>query len=234
MNAEAQWILSNMSDEQRLACHHRFVIYASWRCGKWAWSTGNRENLPKGFSPEAIAQEAWTRLFDGGRQWNYELNPHDEVGNISADTISSFTKFMRSTIDSLVHDLGHSKHHKEHASLEDELRRVSSDGDGYEDERIINRSLSDILYAPTSSPDEQFLIKELGGQIRQVLSDSPELLKLFSYLTDGLTPAEISSIMNKGRREIYVLIRRFLRRARPVYEEFIGGNGKSKSKKEER
>jgi hypothetical protein len=234
MNAEVRWILSNMSDEQLLACHHRLAIYATWRCGKWTWSTGNRENLPKGFSPEAIAQEAWARLHDGERQWNYELNPRDEVGNISADTISSFTKFMRSTIDSLVYDLGHSKDHKEHASLEDELSRVSSDGDGYEDERIINKALSAFLYAPTSSPDEQLLIKELGGQIRQVLSDSAELLNLFSYLTDGLTPAEISSRMNKEPREIYVLIRRFLRRARPVYEEFVGGNGKSKSKKEER
>lgn len=118
-----QQILLGISEEQWLAYYNELVIYAEMRCRRWMWRTGSRENLPRGFSPDAIAREAVTRLYDGRRKWNHERYPGD-----------SPVPFLKGVIDSIVSAIGRSSAHKTTASLEDEWTARGADGETYERE----------------------------------------------------------------------------------------------------
>ena len=77
MGPETLKILQKITLEQWSDYYNELVIYAEAKCKRWVWKTGNKENLPKGYSPESIAREAVARFYDGERVWNHEAYPGD-------------------------------------------------------------------------------------------------------------------------------------------------------------
>lgn len=233
MDEEIRWILSNIPDEQKVICHHKLVIYATWRFGKWVRRTGSREIIMAGHSPEDIANEAWKKLCSGDREWKYELHPDDRKGHISQATIESLMIFMMSSIKSLVHTLGHSAQYQSSVYLDDVTSKVNDEGESYE-AQLRDKDVVDFLQSPRLSPEDELFFKEVRDQILQCISDKADLLKLFTHLCNGLEPAEIAFAMKIDVNDVYDMKRRFLRRARPVYEELMPRNGEPNVEKEER
>ena len=121
MDDKTKEILSKMTQDQWDDYHNELVIYAEAKCNRWTWKTGDKENLPKGYSPETIATEAIKRLFRGTRNWNHEIYPGDNP-----------VRFLKSVARSIVSEIGDSKAHKTAASLEKEGLKFNDNGANYE------------------------------------------------------------------------------------------------------
>jgi hypothetical protein len=211
MDAETRRILQGITEEQWLADYHQLVIYAEARCRRWTWKTGNRENLPKGFSPESIAYEAVRRFYDGERTWNHDAYPGE-----------SPVPFLKSVIRSIVSDLGRSKAHKTTASLEDESTSANADGETYHNEVQPADGAPGFQPPPTDSPYKSTYLKEVDERIDAAVADRKDLVELLGYLREGKKPAEIAVAMRKDAKDIYILIRLFHRRTEDISKELFG------------
>jgi hypothetical protein len=212
MDAEIQWILSNLTDEQLLTCHNRLALYAWWCCGKW------RPNDREGLS-EDLVQEAWARVLAGTRRWPNGPNPEDLERNISQSTIESLSDFMKSTIKSLVHAVGHSEAGRKTVSLDAESERISDSGERYEVENV-DYDLLGFLCPSELSPEEQVLANESVALVRQQIADRAELLELHAHLRNGLKAGEIATAMNTDPKIVHGWIRCFKRRTKPIRDLF--------------
>lgn len=210
MKPETLLILQKITEEQWVDYYNELVIYADARCRRWRWRTGNKENLPKGFSPEAIVDEAIDRFYDGVREWNHEAYQ----GN-------SPVPFLKSVIRSLVSDLGRSKAHKSAASLEDESRSTSSEGESYQKEIQAADGASGFRTPPIDSPYMSTYFKEINEQIDAAIRDRGDLVELRDYLREGMKPADIATKMKRDVEDIYVLIRLFRRRTEGISVELF-------------
>lgn len=203
-------ILKKITVEQWSDYYNELVIYAQAKCRRWTWDTGNKENLPRGFSPESIAREAVARFYDGIRVWNHETYPGDNP-----------VPFLKSVIRSLVSDLGRSKAHKTTASLEDESTGTSVEGDTYQKEVQASDRMPGFRPPPTGSPYKDSYFKEVNERIDAAIADREDLVELRGYLCEGETPANIAAAMKKDVEDIYVLIRLFRRRTESISDELF-------------
>jgi hypothetical protein len=208
MNPETIRILQKITREQWSDYYNELVIYAEAKCRRWRWKTGNKENLPKGYSPESIAREAVARFYDSDRIWNHDIYPGDNP-----------VPFLKSVVRSLVSDLGRSNDHKAAASLEDESVGTSAEGQSFT--KNVRASDSTPGFRPTSppSPYKFTYYKEVNERIAAAIADREDLVKLHHYLREGMKPADIAPKMEKSVQDIYFLIRLFRRRTEAISNE---------------
>ena len=216
VHSETQRIIQNISQEQWLKYFHELVLYAESRCRKWQWRTG-RSNLPKGFSPDAIANEAIAKLLSGERVWNHETYPGDNP-----------TPFLKNVVASIVYRLGHSVAHQTAASLEDESTAVDSDGDSYTRDLEAAEGIEGFSPPPISSPEDKIFARQIHELVREAIADRPDLITVYEYLCQGMKPAEIAVEMGIDN-EVYVKIRTIHRRAEKIAAEILGQEQPTKS-----
>jgi DNA-directed RNA polymerase specialized sigma24 family protein len=208
MNPETLRILQKITREQWSDYYNELVIYAEAKCRRWTWETGNKENLPKGYSPESIAREAVAKLYDGERVWNHEIYPGDNP-----------VRFLKSVIRSLVSDLGRSKAHKTAAALEDESVGTNAEGETFAKEVRASEGAPGFRSTPPPSPYTSTYFKEVNERVAAAIADRGDLVRLHRYQLEGLKPAEIAPKMGKSVRDIYFLIRLFHRRTEGISNE---------------
>jgi hypothetical protein len=196
VHPDTDQIIQNITQERWLEIFHQLTLHAESRCSKWQWQTG-RHNLPKGYSPETIVNEAIRRWLDGERIWNHDAYP----GN-------SPLPFLKSVVDSIVYGLGHSSAHKTAASLEDESKASDSGGDSYP--------------SPASSPIDKIFEEQVRELVIEAIKDRPDVVTVFEHLWDHLTPAEIAKEMGIAADEVYAKIRFLRRRADEIKTKILG------------
>ncbi|MCI0662693.1 MAG: hypothetical protein L0220_16630 [Acidobacteria bacterium] len=209
VHPDTDQIIQNITQDQWLEYFHQLTLYAESRCSKWKWQTG-RQNLPKGYSPQTIANEAVRRLLDGDRTWNHDAYP----GN-------SPIPFLKGVIDSIVNGLGKSRAHRTAASLEEETTIVDSDGGRYTREIEAAQSVEGFRPPPASSPEEKILAEQIQAMVKEAVKDRPDVVTVFEYLWEGLKPAEIAEKMGIGD-EVYTKIRFLRRRTEKIATEVLG------------
>jgi len=210
VHPDTDQIIQNITQDQWLEYLHQLTLYAESRCRKWQWRTG-KDNLPKGYSPDAIATEAILRLLGDKRKWNHDAYP----GN---NPIS----FLKSVVDSIIYRLGHSSAHKTAASLEDESKALGADGDGYPREVEAAQGAAGFRPPPVSSPVDKIFVEQVRGLVREAIKDRPDIVTVFEHLCDQLGPAEIASEMGTTAEDVYAKIRFLHRRTEKIETEIFG------------
>lgn len=210
MKPETAQILRKITREQWADYYNELVIYAEAKCRRWRWRTGNKENLPKGSSPESIASEAVARFYDGEREWNHEVYPGENP-----------VPFLKSVVRSLVSDLGRSKAHESAASLEDESAGMNAEGESYRKEVRASESEPGFRSTPSESPYKATYFKEVNERVDAAIADREDLVELRGHLRAGKKPAEIAARMELDVEDVYVLIRLFRRRTEGISEELF-------------
>lgn len=210
MKPETLEILRKISREQWANYYNELVIYADAKCRRWKWRTGNKENLPKGSAPDAIASEAVAKFYDGEREWNHELYPGENP-----------VRFLKSVVRSLVSDLGRSKAHETAASLEDENTGTNAEGKSYQKEVQASERTPGFRSTPSESPYKTTYFKEVSERVEAAIADREDLMELHGYLRVGKKPAEIAAKMGLDVEDVYVLIRLFKRRTEGISKELF-------------
>jgi len=222
VHPDTDQIIQNITQEQWLEYFHQLTLYAESRCKKWQWRTG-RHNLPKGYSPEIIANEAVRRWLDGERTWNHDAYPGDNP-----------IPFLKGVIDSIVYSLGHSSDHKTAASLEDVGKASDSDGESYPREVEAARGATGFRPPPVSSPVDKIFVEQVGGLVREAIKDRPDVVTVFEHLCDQLAPAEIAQEMGIPVEEVYARIHLLRRRIEKIETEILGWRRGATSNRKER
>jgi DNA-directed RNA polymerase specialized sigma24 family protein len=210
MKPETVQILRKITREQWADYYNELVIYAEAKCRRWRWRTGNKENLPKGSSPEAIASEAVARFYDGEREWNHEIYPGENP-----------VPFLKSVVRSLVSDLGRSKAHETAASLEDESAGTNAEGESFRKEVRASESAPGFRSTRSESPYKATYFKEVNERVDAAIAGREDLAELRSHLRAGKKPAEIAAEMELNVTDVYILIRLFRRRTEGIGKELF-------------
>lgn len=210
MDSRTKEILSKISIKQWNNYYHELVLYAEAKCDRWTWKTGNKENLPNGYSPESIATEAVQRFFRGTRIWNHETYPDENP-----------IPFLKSVVRSIVSEIGRGKAHKTTASLETEtLQPADSDKREYETElppKIISG------FNPQREPTayEKIFYEQTHRRIMSVIEDDEDLLEFHRLKCGGLKLPAIAREMNKTKEVVEALRVKFARRTKKIKEELF-------------
>jgi DNA-directed RNA polymerase specialized sigma24 family protein len=220
ISPETREILLSISDDEWRRHYRELVIYAYARCRRWLWRTGGRENLPEGYSPEAIVQEAIVRLYDGTRVWNHEQHPDSDP-----------VPFLKTVVDSLVWALLSGAEHKRTVSLEQGHAAVAGDQEQYFQDIEAGAGLQN---SSSFSPENQVYLEEVEQRIQTVIADRHDLMQLFEHLLEGLKPSEIAARMNMDVKQIYALRKTFDRRTAEIQRELFGMRRREGAKKEGR
>ena len=210
MDDKTREILSKISQERWNNYHHELVLYAQSKCSRWTWRTEDRENLPKGYSPESIATEAVRRFFRGTRNWNHEKYPGDNP-----------VKFLKSVVRSIVSEIGSSKAHQTAASLESETIKSSGDGSDYETEVQPSEIISGFNPQREPTAYEKTYFGQIHRRILFALQNDKDLLEFYRLKRDQLKIPAIRDKMGKTKDEIEALRKAFARRTKIIRQEFI-------------
>lgn len=210
MDELTKLILSKISKEQWDRYFDELVLYAQSKCNKWTWETGDKENLPKGYSPESIATEAMQRFFRGTRKWNHETYSENNP-----------VKFLKSVVRSIVSEIGRSQAHKRTASLESETMKIGSDGSEFEGEMSPAKILSGLNPQRAATAYEEIYFAQIHRRILFSLQDEKDLMEYYRLRRDGLNHKVMADVMNKTDNEIEALRVRFSRRTKTIRQEFV-------------
>jgi hypothetical protein len=208
VSAETRGILLKITEDEWRSYYRELVIYAYARCKRWLWHSRNTENLPMGYSPETITQEAVTRLFDGSRAWNHQLYSED-----------SPIPFLKGVIDSLIWALLSGADHQRTVPLETD----NATGDG--DQRGISQSIDSeagLSHSSNLPIEKKIYLEGVERRIRIAIGDRSDLIEFFEYLLEGLKPREISARMNTDVKHVYALRKTFDRRTAEIQSELFG------------
>jgi len=218
-------LLEKMSEEDWLAVYNALVIYACKRCARHGrktlrWKTGQVRgaigtrdsdkdaNLPDGFSPEAIAQEAITRLFRGVRIWNHEEHPGETP-----------LEFLEGTVDSIVSGLIQSSGHKGTAYLHEEETRNDGEGGEYRRETVETGAAESL--ASGADPEQQAYLQSVVERIRERISNRADLTKFLELSMDGMRRREIAERMGVKPERVSELRSQFLEHTGDIYQELV-------------
>jgi len=201
-------ILLSLSEEDWRGYYRELVLYAYARCSRWFWRTGDKQNLPKGYSPESITQEAVLRLYDGTRMWNHEQYP----GN-------SPVAFLKAVIDSLIWALLSGADHVRRSAS---ANQTSAGSNSQEPLHLDIDADEGLLHSPSLAPDRKLYLEGVEHRIRLAIADRPDLVEFFEYLLDGLKPREISERLNVDVKRVYALRKTFDRRTGEIQRELFG------------
>lgn len=211
VDIETKKIFEKISEQDWLRYDHQLILYAESRCKKWQWRTGNKENLPKGFSPKSIAREAERRLWDGTSKWNHKLYPGNNP-----------VPFLKSVVKGLVSNLGHSKSHSTYGSLEQEDFRVNGENGNSNNEIKASDTEKCFRVPPiSSSPYEALYFKEIQNQILDKISDREDLVKFFKYRFEGYKLSEIADFLQISLEQVKTLRRLFVNRTNDIRKELF-------------
>lgn len=210
MDEQTKHILSKISQEQWNRYFDELVLYAESKCNRWTWETGDKENLPKGYSPESIATEAVRRFFRGTRKWNHGTYPGDNP-----------VKFLKSVVRSIVSEIGRSKAHKTSASLESETMKLSGDGSEFEGEIPPAKILSGLNPQCDPTAYQKIYFTQIHRRILFALQDEKDLMEYYRLRRDGLNHKVMADVMKKTDKEIEALRVRFSRRTKTIRREFV-------------
>lgn len=221
VSSETRLILRGISEDDWRRHYRELAVYARARCQRWVWRTGGRENLPEGYSPDAIAREAIARLYDGTRVWNHDQYPGGDP-----------VPFLKAVIDSLIWGLLSGAEHKRTITLDegnpDRAEDQPQNFDGLEQG-------AGLYQASTLTPDDKIYLEEMEKRIRAAIADSRELVEFFEHLAEGLKPSEIAARMNTDVKRVYVLRKTFDRRTAEIQRELFGvAEQRQEAKKEGR
>ena len=213
VDPETAELLRAFSDEEWLKFYNLLVLFTRRECGKRSWRTGKSGHLPDGHSPETIAQEAITRLFDGRRGWNREAYPGPSPMSV-----------LIATADSIVGDLVRSPEHKRTMYL---TGRASSDSEQNESEdqteRLVRRARkADPLNVP-DAPDRTCYLRDVLARIQEGLSERADLLSYFECLMKDLGRREIARELRVSTDRVDELRKQFLARTLDIHVELFGG-----------
>lgn len=213
VDPEVARLLRAFNDDEWLKFYNALVIFTRRECGKLSWKTGKTGHLPKGYSPESIAQEAITRLFDGTRDWNREAYPGP-----------SPLRILMATVESIVGDLVRSEEHRRMKHL---TGMADSDNEASESEdqteRLIRRARkADPLNVP-DAPDRTTYLRDVFERIRRRVSERADLLGYFECLMKDLGRSDIARELGVTTGRVDELRKQFLARTEDIYEELFGG-----------
>ena len=211
IDQETKRILLTISEEQWRGYFDELKIYAEMRLARWRWRTGNRENLPRGYSRDAIVTEAVNRLYDGRRKWNHQYYLGDNP-----------VPFLKGVIDSIISEIGRSSAHKSSVSLEDVSTAQGKDGGTYEREVEAAEGAAGFRPPPNLSPEQRAYLEEIDRRIEQAIKGRADLVKYYRHACKGLSTAEIAEAMNIDEASVRVLRRLFLRRTKKIRDELFG------------
>lgn len=203
VSPETREILLDITEDEWRSYYRELVIYAYARCKRWLWHTSDKQNLPRGYSPETITHEAVARLYDGTRVWNHKQYP----GN-------SPIPFLKGVIDSLIWALLSGSDHKRSVPLE-------TDNSGAGDQAEIIKNQAGSSHSPNLPPDKKIYLEEVDRKIRIAIGDRSDLVEFFEYLLEGLKPREISVRMNIDVKRVYGLRKTFDRRTAEIQSELF-------------
>ena len=220
ISPETRKILLSISDDEWRRHFRELVIYAYARCRRWLWRTGGKENLPEGYSPEAIAQEAIARLYDGTRAWNHDQHPGSDP-----------VPFLKTVVDSLIWALLTGAEHRRAVPLEQGHASGVGDQEHYSQDLEAGAGLYN---SPALSPETQVYLEEVERRIRTAIADRKDLLHLLEHLLQGLKPSEIAARMNMDVGRIYALRKTFDRRTVEIQRELFGMKRREGANKEGR
>jgi DNA-directed RNA polymerase specialized sigma24 family protein len=203
---ETREILLGITEEEWRRHYRELLIYAYARCRRWLWRTGGRENLPEGYSPEAVVQEAVARLYDGTRVWNHQQYPGGDP-----------VPFLKAVIDSLIWALLSGAEHRRTVSLDEGSEDGGRGGNvqGLEPGSAVRTSTA-------LAPDDKIYLENVERRIRAAVADRPELVELFECLLEGLKPREIAGRMGTDVKRVYALRKTFDRRTAEIQREVFG------------
>lgn len=230
-------MLHRIGDDEWLVIFNALVIYACKRCSwhrqkKLFWRTGmvrgtsgsrsvdEIANLPKGFSPEAIAQEAVARVFRGDRAWNHVEYPGD-----------SPIELLKGIVDSIVGELLESQEHQRATYIEDEQTGRDTEGNGYKKEATKQREPTLLDSAPVESPEQLTYMADVLRRVRECLSGRPDLASYFELHFGGSKRAEIAKEMGLPPERVTELRKQFLERTADIYKELLGMPGQKLTKR---
>lgn len=197
------------SEEDWARLYHPLVMYARARCLELRWRKHALQNLPRGHSPETIVHEAVCKSLDGDRDWNHEKYPGENP-----------FWFLLGVIDSIIDGLIKCKEHRSEVSLEDECGTTNDDGEIYRQDLDANDCT--LFSPPISDPEMYTFYQEIDSEIRACIADDTTLVTLYEHLRAGRRPREIAEAMGLSREGVYLLIRRFLRRTRDIFNLLFG------------
>lgn len=198
------------SDQDWLELHHRLVLHAHRRCRKLGWRKRSMENLPGGYSPDAIANEACARWLDGTRRRDQEKYPGDSPLN-----------YLKGVVDSIISDHVRGTEHKLEVSLEGACEAPGGEEGNYR--REVSTDEGSALTSPPASPEYYTYFREILRQIQVRISDDADLMSWYRYSCDGMKTCEIAKAMGISINKAYPLRRRFLRRIKDILDEWSGG-----------
>lgn len=210
MDEQTKQILSKISKEQWNTYFDELVLYAESKCNKWTWETGDKENLPKGYSPESIATEAVRRFFRGTRRWNHEIYQGDNP-----------VQFLKSVVRSIVSEIGRSKAHKTAASLESETMKLSGDGNSFEGEIPPAKILSGLNPQREPTAYQKIYFTQIHERILFALQDDKDLIQYYRSRRDGVNHKMMEKVLGKTENEIEALRKRFSGRTKTIRKEFV-------------
>lgn len=212
LDPETAELLRAFDDEEWLKFYNLLVLFARRACGKLSWKTGKKDHLPEGYSPETIAQEAITRLFDGRRGWNRDAYPGPSPMGV-----------LIATVDSIVGDLVRSEEHKRMKCLTWQADGERSESED-QTERLIRRAQkADPLNVP-DAPDRTLYLQNVLERIRARLSLRADLLNYFECLMKDLGRRDIARELKVSTDRVDELRKQFLARTEDIYHELFGGN----------
>jgi DNA-directed RNA polymerase specialized sigma24 family protein len=208
LSPETRKILLSISEDEWRGYYRELVLYSHARCRRWFWRTGGSGNLPSGYSPDAIAREAITRLYDGSRRWNHEQYPDRNP-----------VPFLKSVIDSIIWALLSGAENKRKTTVKQEHST-----DGHDQTQDFEDAEEGTGLSPSSAlaPDTRIYLEDVERRIRTAIADRLDLVEFFEHLLEGLKPGEIAARMNTDVKRIYAMRKTFDRRTANIQRELFG------------
>jgi hypothetical protein len=210
VDPETAKLLRGYSDAEWLTWYNGLVVIAKRECAGRYWRTGRSGHLPKGYTPETIAQEAIKRLFTGERQWNQDEYPGPTPFGV-----------LRATVESIVSDLVRSPEHKRLAYLEEARSGEDDDGDSEAAEKAVHHATQDVQ--PASGVEEAMYFRDVISRIRERIEGRSALVAYFDCLLDGLKRGEIAKRMKVAPTRVDEIRKQFWERTEDIYCELFGG-----------
>jgi RNA polymerase sigma factor (sigma-70 family) len=188
------------------------TAYAIRKAARYIWRSKNPLDLPKGFSPEDVAHEAITRVWEHEkRKWDPQKNPE-------------LLKYLEGVVDSLIWSHLKSEDHEKTVYFPtDETGRDLRDeviAAVQEDNPILETSRSSPFRNPEDKQiesDEERAADMLLDQLYEITSGDPEVQEIIECKMDGLKPREMAERLGAPITDVRNRIKRLMRYRSQLY-----------------
>ena len=179
----------------------RLTVYASVKVRRLSWRTKSHENLPKGYTPSDIAQQAIADVLGGTRNWNPDKDP-------------DLFKYLCGAVDSAVSNLVTSSDNRKLTNMPDSEQDMAQ-------MQVSGMNGTVPLSRPPETPESIALAQEnedqVLTQILELTSEDEELETLINALIEGYhKPRDIAAVTGMDITLVYQLQRKLKRRLRSL------------------